>query len=342
MKSFKKYILFNFIVMVFLLLLILINIFIDLFMPMEVKAAVIPNSTPIEVGSFDSDGTYTLGSFNYTNVLGNQVFKYQTDRDDVQRVLYRYNSGSLKGGTYNLSFYLMYNSGGYTPIVTANYSSCQIIYSYLGDNQTSSRYDIMNYFGVYCPNVYIDKDAFDVHISSFKSATSVIAGIGFVSYSSADSNEALTDIQDSIDKQAEQQHKDSQATQDKIQSVDDTLNDGSVDSDQINSIGSNLPETTGPLSAIINLPVRFFQVLLNALNTTTCPVITFTIPWVNKQCTIPCIRNLLEQIGALDFYETIGTMVGAVLLFKYIIYIGKTFQKMSDLDDTSSSTWGGL
>lgn len=308
----------------------------------EVKAAVIPNSTPIEVGSFDSVGNYTLGSFNYTNILGNQVFKFQTNKADTQRVLYRYNSGTLKGGTYNLSFYLIYSSGGYTPIVTANYSSCQIVYSYLGEKNVSSNYDIMSYYGVYCPNVYIDKDAFDVHISSLMVSDHIIAGVGFVSYSSADSNEALTDIQDSIDKQAEQQHKDSQATQDKIQSVDDTLNDGSVDSDAINSIGSNLPGTNGVLSSILSMPLSFFNSLLNNLSSTSCPVINFNLPIFDMPCSIPCFRSFLSDLGVLIWFEGIGGLIGGLFLFKYIIHLGKTFNKMSDLDDTNNESWGGL
>jgi len=334
-------------------ILIFITIFFLLFFfsKFEVKA-------DSSYGSFlrapDYYGYFLGDSGNYTQLTPSIIQKAGKDYygsfnmpDNTTGILSRYDNLGLINNDYNISFMIYAYNGLYTPIVLANDTTCNIVYSY-NDMLSNDNYEPFSYasiYGVYCPGVHFTSD--NLYIRTYlndtgKSTGHVGLGISTINYSVINSNKALEDINTSIQDQTEQQHKDSQATQDKIQSVDDTLNDGSVDSDAINSIGSNLPETTGPLSAIINLPVRFFQVLLNALNTTTCPVISFNIPWVNKKCTIPCVRNLLQQIGALDFYETIGTMVGAVLLFKYIIYMGKTFQKMSDLEDTSYSTWGGL
>lgn len=329
----------------------------NIIFPCEVKAEGygIIHKSPEYYGYFIGDsGNYIQTTPTLVQKAGKDYFGSFQMPDNTTGILSRYDNTGLNQGSYNISFMIYYYNNLYTPIVLANDTTCQIVYAY-NDMLSSDHYEASKYasiYGIYCPDIHFSSDS--LYIRTYANDTgystgSVGLGISTINYSLSNSQQALEDIKNGINSnnqaikdQTEQQHQDSQATQDKIQSVDDTLNDGSVDSDAINSIGSNLPETTGPLSAIINLPVRFFQVLLNALNTTTCPVISFNIPWVNKKCTIPCVRNLLQQIGALDFYETIGTMVGAVLLFKYIIYMGKTFQKMSDLEDTSTSTWGGL
>lgn len=259
-----------------------------------------------------------------------------TKRGDISTLQFAIDNLSGTSNDYNVSFnVIVHGLFVNNPSVTINEynslnfgQSCTIV----SENTSHPETDFTLYnANVTCSAISLSKN-YMVTIGGFENIT--YGGISpSITYSQSTGNydQKLDDVNDSINNVG-----------DKVGDVNDTLNDGSVDSDQINSIGSNLPPTTGPLSAIINLPIRFFQVLINSLSTTTCPVISFTIPWVNTQCTIPCVRNLLEQIGALEFYETIGAMVGAVLLFKYVIYMGKTFQKMSDLEDTSSSTWGGL
>lgn len=122
----------------------------------------------------------------------------------------------------------------------------------------------------------------------------------------------------------------------------DTITDSSVDSDSISSLGeTNLP-SNGVLSAILNLPIMFFRNLLNSLNTTTCLALSFTLPFVDTNCSIPCFRSILSDMGVLTWYEGIGGLVGGLLIFTYLIHLGKTFNKMSDLDDTNNESWGGL
>lgn len=308
--------------------------FINLIMPCEVKA--------LSAGPSGYNNMYTNKGTRYSlsagleTIDGVTYYLGHTKRGDITTLQFAIDNLSGTSNDYNVSFnIIVHGLLVKNPSVTINEynslnfgQSCTIV----SENTSHSETDYTLYnANVTCSAISLSKN-YMVTIGGFENIT--YGGISpSITYSQSTGNydQKLDDVNDSINNVG-----------DKVGDVNDTLNDGSVDSDQIGSIGSNLPPTTGPLSAIINLPIRFFQVLLNALDSKTCPVISFTIPWVNYPCTIPCVRNLLEQIGALEFYETIGSMVGAVLLFKYAIYMGKTFQKMSDLEDTSSSTWGGL
>lgn len=238
-----------------------------------------------------------------------------------------------------------------TPLVTIDNVPCEVVSSsYAYDNGNDSKSELNgNIHGVVCSQ-FKANSILKINYSDIRNSSETNFGYTYVSqvfnaYGSNEYSSAIKEVNDSVNKVNDSINKVGDKVGevgDAVNDVNDTLNDGSVDSDAIGAIGSNLPETVGVLSSIINLPIRFFQVLLNALNTTTCPVISFKLPFVGNQVTIPCVRNLLDQIGALDFYETIGTMVGGLLMFKYTIFLGKTFQKMSDLESTNNQTWGGL
>ena len=128
---------------------------------------------------------------------------------------------------------------------------------------------------------------------------------------------------------------------DSINNNNDTIKDGSVDSAGITALTETKLPTSGIFSAILNLPVQFFQSLLDNLSTTTCKNIEFTLPYVDQDVSIPCVRKLLEQLNALAFYETIGTLVGGIAIFNYLMYMGKQFTKMELLQHTNAE-FGGL
>lgn len=123
--------------------------------------------------------------------------------------------------------------------------------------------------------------------------------------------------------------------------IKDSLTDSTVDSDAISSLGGTALPTSGPLSAILNIPVQVFQTLIDNLNVNTCRAIEFTIPFVDSDVTIPCFRNLLIQMGADIFYEGIGTIAGGIAVFNYVLYLGLQFKRMQDLEG-SDAEFGGL
>lgn len=143
-----------------------------------------------------------------------------------------------------------------------------------------------------------------------------------------------TAIQDANDKLIDNQNKNHQETI-------DTITDSSVDGDNISSLGGTVLPTNGALSSILNMPITFFNTLLNNLDPDTCLSSTIKLPFVDYEFTYPCARNLLNDLGALDFYELIGTLVGGLAIFKYLIYMGKEMKKMQDLE-SSGAEFGGL
>lgn len=121
----------------------------------------------------------------------------------------------------------------------------------------------------------------------------------------------------------------------------DTITNADVDSDAISSLTSTQLPTTGVLSSILNMPIQFFNSLLNNLDTTTCKAVVIPIPFVDSTFTFPCVRSLLDELGALEFYNAIGSLVGGIALFNYTLYMGHQFKKMEDLED-GSGEFGGL
>lgn len=160
-------------------------------------------------------------------------------------------------------------------------------------------------------------------------------------YFKTDSVSSVTDglnkVEDSINKTNDSIKENTEAQKE----TNDLLKDSSTDSDGISSLTSIEFATTGPLSVILNLPVRFFDTLLNNLDANTCGNIEFPLPFVDMDVSIPCVRKLLEQLNALDFYENIGLMVGSIALFNYFIYMGKQFTKMQRLQHTNAE-YGGM
>lgn len=121
----------------------------------------------------------------------------------------------------------------------------------------------------------------------------------------------------------------------------DTITNSDVDSDSISSLTSTKLPTTGVLSSILNMPIQFFNSLLNNLDTTTCKAVVIPIPFVDSTFTFPCVRSLLNDLHALEFYNAIGSLVGGIALWNYILYMGHQFKRMEDLED-GSGEFGGL
>lgn len=104
----------------------------------------------------------------------------------------------------------------------------------------------------------------------------------------------------------------------------------------------------GPVDSILNLPLT----LLNNLQTNlgnTCNPVTLTLPYVDKDISLPCVSAIYKQIDGLDvWFQSIGVIAAAVILYKYFMYL------YNRVDDTLSfrennmqgyfddSLWGGM
>lgn len=104
----------------------------------------------------------------------------------------------------------------------------------------------------------------------------------------------------------------------------------------------------GPVDSIINLPLT----LLNNLQTNlgnTCNPTTVTLPYVDKDITLPCISSIYKQIEGLDtWFQGVGVIASAVILYKYFMYLYKRVDDILTLRENTmegyfeDSLWGGM
>lgn len=72
----------------------------------------------------------------------------------------------------------------------------------------------------------------------------------------------------------------------------------------------------GPVDAILNLPLTFFNSLINSLSS-SCQPVSIPLPYVNKNITLPCVSTLIEQMGATNFFDFLGLLAGVVISYNY-------------------------
>lgn len=254
-----------------------------------------------------------------------------TDNTYYDKGLVVYDTNNFdKSKIYDFSGVLYVGSKQSMPIITWNSTLCSVSPEVVSD--ISNNIEIGLYVGFRCSGVEVTGQDYINVLSSwyYISSELKISRLNYSENVASESGKTLTDINDNI--------KDGNKVQ---KDTNDTIKDSSVDSGGITALTETKLPTSGVFSSILNLPVQFFQGLVDNLSTSTCKNIEFTLPYVNQDVSIPCVRKLLEQLDALTFYETIGALVGGIAIFNYIMYMGKQFTKMELLQHTNAE-FGGL
>ena len=141
----------------------------------------------------------------------------------------------------------------------------------------------------------------------------------------------LKNTQDSIDKQTEQQNKNHKETMDYMK------DDSDVDTSDVNNFVGYLP--AGTLDSIINLPLAMLNAINNNLSK-TCTGVNFTFPFINEDFTLPCISTLYDKMHATTLLNTLGVIVGAVMLYKYFVYLYNWVDQVLSLKGNKLKGWG--
>lgn len=149
-----------------------------------------------------------------------------------------------------------------------------------------------------------------------------------------------------------------------INQNDTIINNSNTTNNKLDDLNKNLTDETlpnlnglensagwlpaGPVDSIINLPLT----LLNNLQTNlgnTCKPVTVTLPFVHKDITLPCITSIYKQIEGLDtWFQGVGVIAAAVILYKYFIYLYKRVDDILTLRENTmegyfeDSLWGGM
>lgn len=149
------------------------------------------------------------------------------------------------------------------------------------------------------------------------------------------SNEGVIDIIDN-------QNQNQQQTNERLDNIDNHLTDlnnsinsteGPSNVNQLVDIAGYFP--AGPLDSLLTLPLSLLNSLNSALQTECNPVV-INLPFVNKPITIPCISTIYGQIHGLNaFFESVGLIAGAFVLYYYFLYLRDYLEAIYTLDFAS-------
>lgn len=111
------------------------------------------------------------------------------------------------------------------------------------------------------------------------------------------------------------QNKNQQETNDRLDKIDDTLNDDDTSSSesQIDGFFNNFEDNHHGLSSVISAPLVFIRNLLNH----SCEPLRLKLPFVDTYVNLPCMKSIYQEHFGLFFnlYQTITTGVIAYAVF---------------------------
>lgn len=97
-----------------------------------------------------------------------------------------------------------------------------------------------------------------------------------------------------------------------------------------------------PLEAVVMLPLTILNSIKNSLSG-TCSALNVPVPFINENISIPCISTIFAQIeGVTEFWNSIGTIVSALMLYQYLIYLYNWIDDTISLKTKRMHGWGSV
>lgn len=107
-----------------------------------------------------------------------------------------------------------------------------------------------------------------------------------------------------------------------VDDVNKSINDTSVPNFDQNKFLGYLPENA--LSAILNLPLNVLNSIQSNLTSSTCNDLVLPLPYLNnKSIKLECVSKLYQKMGFTNLVNWIGTLLGAFMLYNYLINLYK-------------------
>ena len=133
---------------------------------------------------------------------------------------------------------------------------------------------------------------------------------------------------------------------DKIIKGQDKINDTITDTsspdteDSINQWSEKMIDN--PLEAVVMLPLNILNSIKTGLNG-TCSPLNVPVPFIDETIQIPCISSIFAQIeGVTEFWNSIGTIVSAIMLYQYLIYLYNWIDDTISLKTKRMQGWGSV
>lgn len=124
--------------------------------------------------------------------------------------------------------------------------------------------------------------------------------------------------------------------------TNDTITDTSSPDteDSINEWSEKMIDN--PLEAVVMLPLTILNSIKNSLSG-TCSALNVPVPFINENINIPCISTIFAQIeGVTEFWNSIGTIVSALMLYQYLIYLYNWIDDTISLKTKRMHGWGSV
>ncbi len=336
----------------FSFLFVLSSVFIILFFPDDVFAA-----TSNSWGGFIVTQTVDDVSTDF-NFSGN-TFTW-----DTNGVTYRYGSGSPFPNLTNASTSDMFviHNGSSSPIYSTKGVNFWLNQPCKGNDSMTFNFDVLfglkDKFGNLNPKDLINPTFSTTCTSSWKSnnllhVTCSVSGDSYIgtavlfnsivpknqsyiytigiqnsiSYTcQVGANSIITNNNINTDKIIDNQNKNQQQTNQKIDKIDDTLNDDNVtgSKDKFNSFFNDFQTDDFGLSGIITAPLS----TIKSITSVTCSPLVLPLPFVNENLTLPCIRSIFEKhfSSLLLIYQTITTGILSYYIIVRLFNLVKDFK----------------
>ena len=144
-------------------------------------------------------------------------------------------------------------------------------------------------------------------------------------------NSSNGQVVDAVDQVKEETKK----TNDLISDTSDPNTEDSI-SDWSSKMSDN------PLESVVMLPLNVLNSIQSGLSG-TCSALNVPVPFIDETLNIPCISTIFSQIeGLTELWNTIGTIVAAIMLYQYLIYLYNWIDDTISLKTKRMQGWGSV
>ena len=155
----------------------------------------------------------------------------------------------------------------------------------------------------------------------------------------------ITNQNDTIIDQNQQLIDSTNKTNDKLDDLKNSQNqtndyikdESDVDTSEIDNLVGYLPP--GPVDSIINLPLSMLNAMVSNLSK-SCTSISINIPFVDYDFSLPCLNSLYDKMGATALLNTLGSILSAILLYKYLLNLYNYVDHVLSLKGDRLKGWG--
>lgn len=127
-----------------------------------------------------------------------------------------------------------------------------------------------------------------------------------------------------------------------INGIADSINSGALPDnlDELVDFAGYLPP--GPVDSILTMPLTFMNNYYSAFTSSSCNAINVPFPYIeNKYFVIPCGNTLINSMGLINWWETIGAVFGGYCLYKYLVNLYKWVDGVLTFRENNMPDWGG-